>query len=295
MKKIIALICFAVFSVSLCFTQENLYSAYSGYRKKFSCIVDYQTIQECYFEDWVTDKDYNLVKVDGKKIFSNKTFAQYTGFEYLNFEPHKWICSDFLIVFKNDYFINNITYKTESGNLNTRWVPIWYFEALKNSNRDLISKAEPKRLTWDADISPDVWYKDIPQVASVVLSNTGMTFYTPLNIKNTGFLFSELKKINNTTYEATAYPAVQDNNEDISWEPYKENFPLLKDGNPVKFRFEINGKCMKIYNADNNKIVFDLIQMQAEWVELYEDFIRTNIIPEGLELPEEYQERKKKN
>ena len=28
--------------------------------------------------------------------------------------------------------------------------------------------------------------------------------------------------------------------------------------------------------------------MSAEWVELYEDFMRTNIVPEALILPEEY-------
>ena len=38
----------------------------------------------------------------------------------------------------------------------------------------LILKGESERADWDGDISPDVWYKDIPQVSSLVLSNSGI-------------------------------------------------------------------------------------------------------------------------
>ena len=108
----------------------------------------------------------------------------------------------------------------------------------------------------------------------------------PLHTKNTGFLFGEVKSKSNNIYEVIAYPAIQDIDEKISWEPNKENYPHLQDGNPVRFRFEINEKSMKIYNADNNKICFDLIQVNASWVKLYETFVQTNKIPFGFSLPE---------
>ncbi len=66
----------------------------------------------------------------------------------------------------------------------------------------------------------------------------------------------------------------------------------MQNGNPVKFRFEINGKEMKIYNGDTGKLCLDLIQMPAEWTVLYEDFVIKNTIPAGLYLPEEYLKRK---
>ena len=243
-KNILVIFCF-VSLMSLLSSQERLYSSYSGYRKKFICKNDYQVIEDCVGENWITLEKYEPINIKKGTILSNKNDPAFAGFEYLGLEPVGCVSPDYLKIDKNDVFPNFITYKFKDSELNARWVPIWYFEALEQTNRDLVLKAEPKRLTWDADIAPTVWYDDIPEVASVVLSNCGMTFYTPLEDKNTGFLFSELKKINDTTYEVTAYPAVQDNNEDISWEPYKENYPLLKDGNPVKFRFEINGKCMQ--------------------------------------------------
>ena len=51
---------------------------------------------------------------------------------------------------------------------------------------------------------------------------------------------------------------------------------------------------MKIYNGKTKKICFDLIQESADWVKIYENFIRTNNVPAGLTLPDEYLKREKK-
>jgi hypothetical protein len=296
MKKILYCLFFSCFIGFSLFGQTYIFSSYCKNEYKISLNYEMIRTSDSYKYD-LQDKKFKKtgILVEKKTIITPAQYIETDGFNCLSVKTGISVNTTDYKISKSDFLGNIFVYSAILGDLNPRWVPMWYFEALEKKNRDLISKSEPNRLTWDADISPDVWYKDIPQVASIILSNTGMTFYTPLNRRNTGFLFSKLKKINDTIYEATAYPAVQDNNEDISWEPYKENYPLLKDGNPVKFRFEINGKCMKIYNADNNKIVFDLIQMPAEWVELYEDFVRTNTAPEGLELPEEYLERNEKN
>ena len=157
----------------------------------------------------------------------------------------------------------------------------------------MILKGESERAGWDGDISPDVWYKDIPQVSSLVLSNSGMGIYSPL-IALCIFKFQSVKKISDTKYEVVAYPDVEATDNDITWDIYKENFPHIENGNPVKFIIEINGKEMKVYNGETKKICFDLIQVSAEWVKLYESFIRTNNVPAGLELPKEYLERSNK-
>ena len=157
----------------------------------------------------------------------------------------------------------------------------------------MILKGEAKSASWDGDISPDVWYKDIPQVSSFVLSNSGMGIYTPLNALYI-FKFQSVKKISDTKYEVVAYPDVEASDKDITWDIYKENFPHIENGNPVTFLIEINGKEMKVYNGKTKKICFDLIQESAEWVNLYETFIRTNNVPTGLDLPKEYLERSNK-
>ena len=70
----------------------------------------------------------------------------------------------------------------------SRWIPIWYFDALQKRDRNIIVDAEPKRTEWDADIAPSVWYMDIPQVASIVLINLGFMFYTPIKSQRTSRL-----------------------------------------------------------------------------------------------------------
>lgn len=154
----------------------------------------------------------------------------------------------------------------------------------------MILKGESKRVNWDGDITPDVWYKDIQQLSTFVVTNTAMLFFTPL-YERIPFLFQSVKKISDTKYEVVAYPDVEATDNDITWDIYKENFPHIENGNPVKFIIEINGKEMKVYNGETKKICFDLIQVSAEWVKLYESFIRTNNVPAGLELPKEYLER----
>ncbi|MBR5356223.1 MAG: SH3 domain-containing protein, partial [Lachnospiraceae bacterium] len=193
-------------------------------------------------------------------------------------------------IFNNDYFPKDVLYSNMKKNNNLRWIPIWYFDALKARERDLILKGEPKRKTWDGDINPDVWYKEISQVSSFILTNTGMTYYTPL-WGQIVFLFQSVKKISETKYEVVAYPDVEATDKDITWDIYKENFPHIENGNPVDFIIEINGKEMKVYNGKTKKICFDLIQETADWVKLYESFIRTNNVPAGLDLPKEYLDR----
>ena len=281
MKKI-NLFIIIIFVATNIFAQSSLYLGTT--KEEFIFKPSYIILGEIE----ITDIDNNKIGFLTNKDHALLESGCWGGISYYEYKKNKFITPKNIKIANSDIFPNYMLYDVTVTDDNPRWIPIWYFDALQKRNRNIILDAEPKRTEWDADIAPSVWYMDIPQVASIVLTNLGFMFYTPLYVKNTGFLFGEVKEKSKNTYEVIAYPAIQDTDERISWEPNKENFPHLQDGKPVRFLFEVNGKTMKIYNADNNKICFDLIQMDARWAKLYEKFVQTNKIPVGLSLPEEY-------
>lgn len=252
--------------------------------------VDYEILKDSpvYEYNEVQDKliKLNLFVHKGEK-YSIDIYQEHFGVSFLSVNDNEFVDSKNYKIANNDEFPNEFVYSDFGSNTCPRWVPIWYFDALKYKDRDLILKGESERAKWDGDITPDAWYIAIPQVASFVLSNSGMGIYTPLYALCI-FKFQSVKKISDTKYEVVAYPDIEATDKDITWDLYKENFPHIENGNPVKFIIEISGKEMKIYNGKTKKICFDLIQESAEWVKLYESFIRTNNVPAGLDLPKEY-------
>lgn len=289
-RKILSII------ITFCFTQ--LFSQQIQFWRFPSFLIDvnYEIIQDCYSVIYdENDKEYKTTDLKLKKgnIYSIDIYEEHFGIDLLAIDDKNLVDSKNYKIENNDIFPEYCIYSNIKRETENRWVPIWYFDALKKQDRDLILKGESERAGWDGDITPDVWYKDIPQVSSLVLSNSGMGIYTPL-IALCIFKFQSVKKISDTKYEVVAYPDVDATDNDITWDIYKENFPHIENGNPVKFIIEINGKEMKVYNGETKKICFDLIQVSAEWVKLYESFIRTNNVPAGLELPKEYLERSNK-
>ena len=289
-RKILSII------ITFCFTQ--LFSQQIQFWRFPSFLIDvnYEIIQDCYSVIYdENDKEYKTTDLKLKKgnIYSIDIYEEHFGIDLLAIDDKNLVDSKNYKIENNDIFPEYCIYSNIKRETENRWVPVWYFDALKKQDRDLILNGEFKRKSWDGDISPDVWYKDIPQVSSFVLSNSGMGIYTPL-IALCIFKFQSVKKISDTEYEVVAYPDVEATDNDITWDIYKENFPHIENGNPVKFIIEINGKEMKVYNGETKKICFDLIQVSAEWVKLYESFIRTNNVPAGLELPKEYLERSNK-
>jgi hypothetical protein len=285
-RKILSII------ITFCFTQ--LFSQQIQFWRFPSFLIDvnYEIIQDCYSVIYdENDKEYKTTGLKLKKgnIYSIDIYEEHFGIDLLAIDDKNLVDSKNYKIENNDIFPEYCIYSNIKRETENRWVPVWYFDALKKQDRDLILNGEFKRKSWDGDISPDVWYKDIPQVSSLVLSNSGMGIYTPL-IALCIFKFQSVKKISDTKYEVVAYPDVDATDNDITWDIYKENFPHIENGNPVKFIIEINGKEMKVYNGETKKICFDLIQVSAEWVKLYESFIRTNNVPAGLELPKEYLE-----
>lgn len=220
-------------------------------------------------------------------IILPQQYGKTNGFNCLRIIQGKNIDTSKIKILNQDQFPNEAIYSVIDRNNNNRWVPIWYFDALEKQDRDLILKGESKRASWDGDFIPNEWYKDIPQLTTFVITNTAMVFFTPLYDK-IPFLFQSVKQITDTKYEVVAYPDIDATDNDITWDIYKKNFPHIKNGKPVKFIIEINGKTMKVYNGKTKKICFDLIQVSADWVKLYETFIKYNQIPHGLDLPEEY-------
>ncbi len=289
-RKILSII------ITFCFTQ--LFSQQIQFWRFPSFLIDvnYEIIQDCYSVIYdENDKEYKTTDLKLKKgnIYSIDIYEEHFGIDLLAIDDKNLVDSKNYKIENNDIFPEYCIYSNIKRETENRWVPIWYFDALKKQDRDLILKGESERAGWDGDITPDVWYKDIPQVSSLVLSNSGMGIYTPL-IALCIFKFQSVKKISDTKYEVVAYPDVEATDNDITWDIYKENFPHIENGNPVKFIIEINGKEMKVYNGKTKKICFDLIQVSAEWVKLYESFIRTNNVPAGLDLPKEYLERSNK-
>lgn len=289
-RKILSII------ITFCFTQ--LFSQQIQFWRFPSFLIDvnYEIIQDCYSVIYdENDKEYKTTDLKLKKgnIYSIDIYEEHFGIDLLAIDDKNLVDSKNYKIENNDIFPEYCIYSNIKRETENRWVPVWYFDALKKQDRDLILNGEFKRKSWDGDISPDLWYKDIPQVSSFVLSNSGMGIYTPL-IALCIFKFQSVKKISDTKYEVVAYPDVEATDNDITWDIYKENFPHIENGNPVKFIIEINGKEMKVYNGETKKICFDLIQVSAEWVKLYESFIRTNNVPAGLELPKEYLERSNK-
>ena len=285
-RKILSII------ITFCFTQ--LFSQQIQFWRFPSFLIDvnYEIIQDCYSVIYdENDKEYKTTDLKLKKgnIYSIDIYEEHFGIDLLAIDDKNLVDSKNYKIENNDIFPEYCIYSNIKRETENRWVPVWYFDALKKQDRDLLLKGESERAGWDGDISPDVWYKDIPQVSSLVLSNSGMGIYTPL-IALCIFKFQSVKKISDTKYEVVAYPDVEATDNDITWDIYKENFPHIENGNPVKFIIEINGKEMKVYNGETKKICFDLIQVSAEWVKLYESFIRTNNVPAGLELPKEYLE-----
>lgn len=291
MKKIILIFVLSTFNFIL--TSQEI-----SFRRdqEFKINVNYEILNDSkafqYNED-IDDIAETTFQVKKGRIVKIDEYEESYGIDMLLIQNNLLIDSVNFKISGNDFFPDYVIYSNIKKEENFRWVPIWYFNALKGKDRDKILLGEGKRSSWDGDINPDVWYKEIPQVSSFILTNTGMTYYTPL-WGQIVFLFQSVKKISDTKYEVVAYPDVEATDNDITWDIYKENFPHIENGNPVKFIIEINGKEMKVYNGETKKICFDLIQVSAEWVKLYESFIRTNNVPAGLELPKEYLERSNK-
>ena len=289
MKKNVG--CILLFLVSTsAFSQTILYKG----EQIFLIANDYEIIHDC--NAYEIDKQAKkFVKtetiIEKGHVVTSEIYEKFWGISTLGIGNNKFIDTPDYKIAENDSFPAQSVCSVVNAETSARWIPEWYFYALERKDRNLIAEAEPGRDTWDGDAIPDVWYKAIPQVSSLVLTNAGMTMYTPLQAQAV-FLFQNLKKNPDGKFEATAYPDINDTDNDVFWKPNKENFPALQNGSPVKFRFEINGKEMKIYNGETGKLCFDLIQMPAEWAVLYEDFIRTNKVPAGLYLPEEYLKRK---
>ncbi len=237
---------------------------------------------------------YNTLNEYIKKgnFITPEQYGKTNGFNCLRIVQGKNIDTCKIKIPNQGQFPKEAVYSAANRDIINRWVPIWYFDSLKENNRDLILNGESKRTSYDGDITPEAWYKAMPQVSSFVLTNISMTFFTPL-YERIPFLFQSVKKISDTKYEVVAYPDVEATDNDITWDIYKENFPHIENGKPVKFIIEINGKEMKVYNGKTKKICFDLIQESAEWVKLYESFIRTNNVPSELTLPNEYLKRAK--
>ena len=193
----------------------------------------------------------------------------------------------------DDYVLSSFDWRNKSS----RWIPAWYMEAIIQKNREVIAMAEPGRLIQDNDfLSVDVpWYDYYKTAAYIQITNTGFYFNTPL-ISINGFAFEKLKKVNGYTYIAKVYPMEGESNERISWIPYAENLPELKDGKSFEVRFEINGSSMKIYNNKTNKILFDLIQLPFDLAnDALNFFIETNAIVETLTVPDEYTNRREED
>ena len=193
----------------------------------------------------------------------------------------------------DDYVLSSFDWRNKSS----RWIPVWYMEAIIQKNREVIAMAEPSRLIQDNDFLPvDVpWYDYYKTAAYLQITNTGFYFNTPL-ISINGFAFEKLKKVNGYTYIAKVYPVEGESNERISWLPYAENLPELKDGKPFEVRFEIKGSSMKIYNNKTNKILFDLIQLPFDLAnDNLNFFIKTNAIVETLTVPDEYTNRREED
>ena len=290
--RIRILFCFLMFVIFDIFTQEELYNSYTDYRKTFLVEVEYENFEDCEIEIWETVDECRRTPIKKGRHFNNKFDREFSGFYSLGVDTGGGISSDYLKIVGSEQLPDYALYKNSKGNDNPRWIPIWYFEALEKEDRDIIVLNEPKRTEWDADAVVSQWYYDIPQLLSIVLSNCGFMVHSPLLVQNTGFLISKINDAGNGKYEIAAYPSTTDSDDQNEWKTGSENFPSLQNGNPVKFRFEINGKEMKIYNGETWKLCLDLIQMPAKWAALYEDFIRTNTIPAGLYLPEEYLKRK---
>ena len=290
--RIRILFCFLMFVIFDVFAQEELYNSYTDYRKTFLVEVEYENFEDCEIEIWETLDECRRTPIKKGMHFNNKFDREFSGFYSLGVDTGGGISSDYLKIVGSEQLPDYALYKNSKGNDNPRWIPIWYFEALEKEDRDIIVLNEPKRTEWDADAVVSQWYYDIPQLLSIVLSNCGFMVHSPLLVQNTGFLISKINDAGNGKYEIAAYPSTTDSDDQNEWKTGSENFPHLTSGEPVSFIFEINGKEMKIYNGETGKLCLDLIQMPAKWVALYEDFIRTNTIPAGLYLSEEYLKRK---
>ena len=290
MRKNILIIFFLNFSFLL--SSQEIYFRRT---QEFKITVDYELLTNAdtfRYNEIIDDIEKTSIQESKGRIVTLDEYEESSGIGFLLVQSNLLVDSVDYKVANNDSFPAYAIYSKIDKFIIPRWIPIWYFNALESQDRDLILKGEPRRGTWDGDINPDVWYNDIPQISSFVLTNTGMTYYTPL-WGQIVFLFKSVKKLSNTKYEVVAYPDIRATDEDITWDIYKENFPHIENGNPVKFIIEIDGKVMKVYNGETGRICHDLIQVSAEWVKLYETFVRTNNVPAGLVLPEEYLLREK--
>lgn len=286
MRKKIFIVFFVITGLENIFAQQIKFLR----KQEFTINVNYEIIND--ESAYVYDKNIkDYVKSDFTfhkgNVYTIDDYIESYGIDMLCIDD-KYLCnSTNYKIQNNDCFPVTSIYSNVDRKTCSRWVPIWYFDALKENNRNIIAENEPGRAKWNADATPDVWYKEIPEVASLVITNTGMAFYTPLN-QQIICLFKSLKKISEDTYEVVAYPDVEDTDADISWKSNKENFPHLSNGKPIKLRFVIKNKTMQVYNSETEKICMELIQMDSNWVKLYEQFIKTNVVPVGIKLPDEY-------
>lgn len=288
MKKLYCLL-ITVFLVLAVFAED-------GYK----CTPTYEVYRDtCYYQ--MTNGKY--ITKDGDAILKKGTeISGQTSYWYLkdNKAPNRlspYIDPYDLKIKDSDVFEDYVLSSFDWRNESSRWVPAWYMEAIIQKNREVIAMAEPGRLIQNNDFLPvDVpWYDYYKTAAYLRITNTGFYFNTPL-ISINGFAFEKLKRINEHTYIAKVYPMEGESNEKISWLPYAENLPELKDGKSFEVRFEINGLSMKIYNNKTNKILFDLIQLPFDLAnDALNFFIETNAIVETLTVPDEYTNRREED
>lgn len=290
MNKLACLLC--ILNAGFVFAQRESWNGI-----QFTVSPEYEVMHDCsaYVIDdlfWCTYTATDVV-IPGGTCYTENDYKYISGVGTLVLHSGYRIDTPAYKIKDNASFPEDVIYSNVHNSTCSRWVPLWYFEALEQKNRNVIIDAEPAKRFWDADIAPGPWYRDIPEISSIVLTNTGMAFYTSFErVSQMAFLFENLKEIEPHVYEAAAYSNKWFSDKDIIWLPNRENFPDFEDGSMVTFRFEINGKEMKVYNGETGALCFDLIQVSGAWAELYEQFVETNKVPEGLSLPAEYVKRR---
>jgi len=206
-----------------------------------------------YFWGTIFDEDGDMIKA--------------TRLYTLKFQNMYYLEDDFFIK-NSDCLPNDILVKTTQKNNNSIWIPNFYTELLEEgSNISSIYSYLPKLKQYATETDVP-WYmvNNLSFPINISFRNTRMTISYIYN--SCDFIFTKLKKLNESDYEIECYPEQGIGFEDLKDIDFLKSFYQKKH----VIKLTINNKRICIY--EEGVKLLDLVQVSPQWVTEYQKNLR---------------------
>jgi hypothetical protein len=271
--------------------------------------ADFTRLYERYASDFITIKDTQLIDVNTGKFIEDIIIKKGTVFYpdfwgELVFDMNGYYLRKDIIDFRGGTYQGYISLSDVAtfdsavlpdeiinDNESHYWIPAYTLNIIQSGHRDTIFKYERGRPENGYDIAGVLWYEvgGDPSPLRVGISNTAFMF-EHLNDAKRQFIES----INyNNHYFTLTFPIVSKDRQKPELHLFYKEFAHIEnipnfygpERSVLLLQLNAANNCMRIYNGETKRIIFDLIKVSAEFYDKYIQFIETEDTPQDLVIP----------